>query len=365
MAYTTLETIAVKHTDLTFEQVEADLKRICDLNHTLKYNGDVYIGEIYVDYRDEISNRMISSICNSVEKSNHEYSYMYRDAYVLQVDEWEIDQSCYYEPELKKEIEKEFREIDEDHDLAWDKYEGEIDEWIREYVVWEYPHSYVYGSEVDVTIMIDSGNWNYDCTRDNVLNWDGTAWNQDDWYPEKESSLLWLVRQQKKKLKMDMVLKAINKNRDLGINEQLPIPNDDKFINSCIEEWENLCSSMGTLTFCVRMSIGEFLKLKDWTEEYKRNLKYGIRTEFENKISKSKLTIDKSVTCGLYNPWSGGGSLMEIALEKDVVIPLSMIHYAGCDDGKLYGYGVGEVYGVNRSFWETDCRVEYAEEEDI
>ena len=62
------------------------------------------------------------------------------------------------------------------------------------------------------------------------------------------------------------------------------------------------------------------------------------------------IIIDKGTETGLYDPWSGGGSVFEIQLEKDVKLPIRYIRSALPDGGD--GYSIGSVYGMCGSAWK-------------
>ena len=73
---------------------------------------------------------------------------------------------------------------------------------------------------------------------------------------------------------------------------------------------------------------------------------------------------------GIFNQWSGCGGVLDILLEKDAVMPLSMIRgfqIEGQSDPE--GYTVNDVYGLVGSCWkpaqlsddiETDVKEDYA-----
>ena len=64
------------------------------------------------------------------------------------------------------------------------------------------------------------------------------------------------------------------------------------------------------------------------------------------------ITLGKDTMCGLFDPWDGGGSVLEIQLEKEVRIPIRYIWAAlpdGCGRGR---YDVGDVYGMCASAWQ-------------
>ena len=57
------------------------------------------------------------------------------------------------------------------------------------------------------------------------------------------------------------------------------------------------------------------------------------------------LKLSKDTECGLYDKWNGGGSVLEIALEKDVKIPLHFITSIDTDEE------IQEVYGLCGDCW--------------
>ena len=57
----------------------------------------------------------------------------------------------------------------------------------------------------------------------------------------------------------------------------------------------------------------------------------------------------KDAVCGLYDTWNGAGSVLEIDLEKDVVLPLKYVSSSLPDGGR--GWSVANVYGVCSSMW--------------
>ena len=68
------------------------------------------------------------------------------------------------------------------------------------------------------------------------------------------------------------------------------------------------------------------------------------------------IVLDKRTMCGLYDPWGGGGSVLEVQLEKDVRIPIKYIWQAIPDEAKGHGYQVGDVYGMCGSAWQETLK---------
>ena len=67
------------------------------------------------------------------------------------------------------------------------------------------------------------------------------------------------------------------------------------------------------------------------------------------------VVLEKKVECGLFDPWSGGGSVLEIACEKDVEIPFDNIWKFYIDEKRSNRYdSIHNVYGTDNSIWR-DC----------
>ena len=93
------------------------------------------------------------------------------------------------------------------------------------------------------------------------------------------------------------------------------------------------------LTFCVKMTLGQAIALK---EKMKSN-------------PNGSIVLDKRVECGLFDPWEGGGSVLEIACEKDVEIPFKNIWKFYIDEKRSNRYdSIHNVYGTDSSIWR-DC----------
>lgn len=116
---------------------------------------------------------------------------------------------------------------------------------------------------------------------------------------------------------------------------------DNAFIRSVREEIdENSSEAMSELCALVRMDGQQML---DFIE--KRN------------EAKDSLVLPKDyATMGIFNQWAGCGGMLDIQLEKDAVLPLSMVREFQIEgvrgDTNLWGgYTVDEVYGLVGSAW--------------
>ena len=249
-------------------------------------------------------------------------------------DEWEVDyaySSFGYENlwrTVKDNLTEEWLELYLDN-------ETEMEDYIHDKFYYYYDRK-DFDCDIKVNITIDCGNMNTDYTEDNVLNYYGKG-NM----PEL-SSIRWLAIQQGKEKELEEVLEKYNAE-EISYDEI-----EDKLCKSCVREFENLSSHMGTMTFMVEMPIMEVARLIEiQNENYLKEYKYDTR----NHPCKSYIELGKETECGLFDTWNGGGSVLEIELEKNVQIPLMYCKF--CPDGaKVYGYDVDEVYGLIGSCWK-------------
>ena len=308
-------------------RVKEILKHLCDND-----NGGI---KIYTDYKDrELSKFFLKEIfaCNNP-----------RAFFNDKLDHWAIDyeDQCgldELETDIRKELSEEEEEFfDENFDEIWDYVKDNS---------YFYYDSDEFNTAINVNIMVDCGNGNYDYSRDNVLNWDGRYSKGNI---EKESSILWLAKTQGKATLLRKACKeAFREDCDYTERKQ----EKDSFVESCVQELENLPSHMGTLTFLVKMPLFQLFDLIDLQkEEYVENAKYDPRL---NK-SKSYIILGKETECGLYNPWSGSGSVLEIKLDKNVKLPVKFVEICveGCEER---GYDVNDVYGLIDSCWKESIK---------
>ena len=104
---------------------------------------------------------------------------------------------------------------------------------------------------------------------------------------------------------------------------------------------------MNTLIFMVKMPLFDFFKLKAMINEDKeKNKSY----DYDERKGENSFIVTKDAMCGLYDIWGGGGSVLEIELEKDVEIPTKAIFdvWIDCRNCKANGrgYDVKDVYGI-------------------
>lgn len=118
-----------------------------------------------------------------------------------------------------------------------------------------------------------------------------------------------------------------------------------KFLNSVCEELANHTYSMGCLTILVKSNLEEYCDI------FKRD-------EKTKKLIPKELVLPKDIMLGIFNPWNGSGSMLEIKLEKDLVLPTELIWDCQIEGVKPgYTYSVDNVYGLIGSCWKESLGI--------
>jgi hypothetical protein len=120
---------------------------------------------------------------------------------------------------------------------------------------------------------------------------------------------------------------------DKDFNETLVNNQRDKFLQSVREELRNMSSGSNYMSFFVE------LEYKDLPRLYNKI----CNPKDPNYEDVKYITLEAGTTCGFYDPWNGGGSLLNITLQQLMSIPLEHIHSIA-PDGYL-GYKVADIYG--------------------
>lgn len=138
--------------------------------------------------------------------------------------------------------------------------------------------------------------------------------------------LVFLLHSQDLLLRDHYYLKKILKNEDLNINDKTQLNHDyenNKFLKSLIDEIKNLyINSYYQLCFIAK------IKIKDYFDLMKKNKRF---------------LISKDVYCGLVDRLNGGGSILNIDLQKDIKLSTDQIilYVERIDD-----YTVDNIYGL-------------------
>lgn len=275
--------------------------------------------ERYVDYRDEFPSKAIDKILNS--DNPEECLWETVGEWDLSCDDWQ------YETDFFEGLE------------AFCKANS-IDilnaiEVVRNNFYWSYPDSFL-NPEFNAVIQIDTGDGNEDFTLHNILNYAKNHGYCNGL--EERAGLYWLAKQQGR---LGLLKREIRKADGYsgGNCEESP------FVSSTITELENLCTHMGAVTFLVKMHLQDAIKILQAKREHKDDFdKYN---PLETKGSPfGYITLSKDTETGIYDSWQGGGSLMEITLEKEVKLPIHLIFSITTDKD------IQEVYGMSDECWQ-------------
>lgn len=287
-------------------------------NHTWckKADGNYHF-EIDVDYRDEIEDSIAQEILDNVSPRDTLIERLW-DWY--QTDEWDIIDNLVDDFRVKTDPRLlEDANIIEDGNLDDDMIREEF----MDIIYIDYPEDWALSQEFCFNIIVSNGDDNYDFwLNEHIVDETGEV----DENAEK-AGLVWLSKQQ------GYTLEEL-----IEFMKDEEYVNSNKFISSLVAE---IFSGYGceALTFCVKMTLGQAIALKERMKE----------------SPNGSIVLDKNVTCGLFNPWDGSGSILDIACEKDVEIPFENIWKFYIDEKRSNRYdSIHNVYGTDSSLWR-DC----------
>lgn len=279
-----------------------------------KKSDEKYHFEIYVDYRDKIDDSTAQEILESDSP---------RDALIeklwdwYQEAEWDILDDLV--DDFKKNVDLElFRQADIIEDGNIDDYM--IRDIFQDTVYIDYPEDWALGQEFCFNVIVSNGDDNYDFwLNEHIIDDNGEV----DIDAEK-AGIVWLAKQQGYSL--EQVVGSL-----MGESAKEP----KTFLETVRQEVDN-GYGCEALTFCVKMTLGRAIELKEKMEE----------------SPSGSIVLNKNVECGLFDPWNGGGSVLEISCEKDVEIPFSNIWKVYIDERRSNRYdSIHNVYGVNDLLW--------------
>lgn len=227
-----------------------------------------------------------------------------------------------------------------DDDLYW-----EMRDYAEGIMYLEYPVADYLGEMYEVNLVLDTGDQNTDYGENNFApHYSSTG---EDLCISKESSLLWLVKQQGR-TKKDL-LRAFREMDRTGRSEDL-------LLKSVYQEVQNASSCMNALTFLVKMSLEDILKI---IEAIAKRDEKGFQYDPSKRPNAGEIHIPKTCMCGLVDYWCGAGSVLDIELEKDVVLPIRYLRSADPDEWERYS--VKEIYGMCDSAWRTEVSLHLEE----
>lgn len=268
--------------------------------HSLTPHGSDFIFTVYTEFDDRLRHDQLDTISWASDK---------QAAFDTCIDDMQED-FFDYEGEVEDELERTIAEHWDDTTSApYD--EDAVRDFLREYVHYEINADHYRQQSIQVNLLLDTGDSDYDFTLNNFASYNA----QPNAPIHSASSILWLVKQQGyTRSQLEHTLRH-------------PERSDDPFLQSVYEECSNVTSSMNALVFLVRMRLQTFI---DWS------------------MHPQDLTLARTTPCGLYDPWNGAGGGLDITLARDVVLPVQYVkpHIEG-----TLGCGAQDVYGIHSRVW--------------
>ena len=280
----------------------------------------------------------IETLNRILSKAHPESGYTPKDAFyewLWNAYEWT---ECDTYQDIYNEVQQGLKLTSEEEQYMDDNDENFM-EIIKDNLDMNYPEEQYLNQEVNCNIIVDNGDANYDFDKHDCYpfyNSEGEHRNLS-----RKSGMMLIAHLQGYSTKKFRKIYNLYKKADIAENKekQKQLKRKYPFVTSCYEEIEGTVSSMQAFVLCVKVTIGDLL---DWYEK------------------KTDIKITKNVdTSGLYDTWNGGGSYLEVKLEKDMVIPKENIFRFAPDDawnhredGLYFGYSISDCYGMDDSAWK-------------
>lgn len=285
--------------------IKEAVKKILNEDSYLTKKDDMYIYEIYADYRDKLNE---SDIKNILSKDSSEAKM---DAFNDLMYDFYFDHAAEIFDNYKREIVDYISEHHSDIEYPDD----DINEYLEDLLSIEYPTDHYLNTSVKANLILDTGDANYDFS---VNSLDSI---KDDGLSE-ESAILWVAKSQG--YTKEETEKAIIEDKY----------NNSKFLKSISEEVLN-ANSMNAFTFLVDTTLEDLINF--------------------NKDTIKSVTISKNTNCGLVDFWYGAGGMIEVSLEKDLEIPVSIIDSFDID-GNRGTYSIDRIYGMADDAWNGEVK---------
>lgn len=263
-----------------------------------------YHFEIYTDYRDKIDDSTAQEILEDDSPRDILIEKLW-DGY--QEQEWDITDNIV--DGFEEKIESKLFEHED------------IREAFMDVVCVDYPEDWALSQEFCFNIVVSNGDDNYDFwLNEHIVDEDGKV----DENAEK-AGLVWLAKQQG--YTFEEVVEILKKD---------PVERPKTFLETVQQEIDN-GYGCEALTFCVKMTLRQAIELK---EKMKSN-------------PNGSIVLDKRTTCGLFNPWDGSGSVLDISCDKDIEIPFTNIWKFYIDERRTNSCeSIHNVYGVTDAIWK-------------
>ena len=219
---------------------------------------------------------------------------------------------------------------------SWEpQYETAFNHIMSNYTI-EPPYSHYLDQDMRVNILLGTSrerNADFTCIHvmgDNLLGANPLRPSDLD------NGLAWLVKQQDHTM---IELKHALADYDKWGFDAAEITHGT-FLASVAQEMRNFPNVMGTVTVLTSLSMSQLGQTLD-----------------KNDV----LTIPKDATIGIFAPWAGGGSGLDIQLEKDLDITADVRFDVQIEGARNDEYTVQDVYGLVDEAWKEPSSIRFSE----
>lgn len=277
--------------------------------------------EIWWDYRDELSDEHIAKIIAG-------------DSWEVEEEIWEMNTDHIYDLGMQR-LEEAFDNVNEDEDLDFEELKYDLRDELLEYLQVDVNLKDLIDRVGDVNVRIEMLS-NYDCINSHHFEtYGGGGYEYVDSYFGDMVDALNLNPKKVKQILKEKEVNTFGRWRDKPSRNGNELVSYDEFW----QELENSICGANLLTFMATIDLNKYLENRDEIKE---------------------VTIPKGNFCGLYSSMQGGGSVLEMELQRDFTVKLETKDYFGYRmvlDNDDCGYSIHEVYGMHQSAWRNSLKL--------
>lgn len=306
------------------------------------YVGENNVIELYADYRDT-ADFLLDTVYNN--RNGVDLEALVQE----QIDEAYLEETWRCEDAVLEAV-----------GVVGTDLEDEAKEYLQNTYFFTPPFDHYLDQEICVNIMLATDEErNRDCVgiHEQYLAMEDPeeVWNPEETLAER-TGLSWLLEQQGSSMaELQQTLKEYDAvfnggyfderpkdadGREFSLPERIEIFNEthDPFLTSVCQELENHSYFMGVMTVLAKMSIREFIEMQR---------------------GEKQITMPQNADIGIFNPWNGSGSCLEIELKKPLVFSSDLIRDVQVEGAKMeFEYSVNNVYGLVGSCWKPVKSIE-------
>lgn len=337
-----LKTVAEEMVD---EEIKAVLKETVEKKHFAKPDESGYYQvEMYADYRETNEFLLKDAYDN---RDSAEFKYLMMDA----ISESYMGARMEYENEL----------LEKAGFTPENPFYERAKEIQQEYICFEPDYDHFLNDDIKLNLLLGTDqerNSDFVDIHENLarqIDKEAFAEMQEDVkkygtvIERPDNGLLWLVEQQGytmedlKQVKEEYDTFFYDEEGSTGKTYDEFRESHSPFLTSVCQELENHTYSMGCLTVLMKSTLNEMAEILEKD------------TDTGERVSK-EIVLPKDTMVGIFNPWNGSGSVLEIELEKELVLPTELIWDLQVEGVEPeWTYTVDQTYGLVGTAWK-ECK---------